>query len=130
VGALYLEKKAQSADEILAASQSHKLLKLRFLRDVGAKDMRKAWSEGFEKNCSGIACQSMKADVDTLNAAMEDCKEGQTLQFQLTPEAVVVWHEGVRKVEVKKAGFSDQVLAIFIGKNPPNEALRDGLLGK
>lgn len=130
VGALYLEKKSSSASDILAASGAHRVLKLRFLRDVGAKDMQKAWSEGFAKNCSGEACQTMKADVDTLNAAMVDCKEGQTLQFHLTPEGVLVSHEGMRKVEVKKAGFSDQVLAIFIGKNPPNEGLREGLLGK
>lgn len=129
VGALYLEKKSTAAEEIIT-SPGTKVLKLRFLRDVGVKDIRKAWKDGLEKNCGGDACKSFLAEIDALNALMDDFKEGQTLQFVFTPEAVAVSHDSAKKGEVRKPGFSNQVLAIFIGKNPPNEALREGLLGK
>jgi len=128
VGGLYLENKEASPETILA-SQSPKVIKLHFLRDVGSKDIRKAWSEGFDKNCTPEGCKTMRADIEALNAFMPECKEGDVVEFGFTSEGVALSLNGTRKGEVKKAGFSREILAIFLGKNPPNEALKEGLLG-
>ena len=49
VGALYLVKTSSDATAILGANAPKEVV-LQFLRNVGADDLRKGWSEGFEKN--------------------------------------------------------------------------------
>src|SRR4051812_8029123 len=44
VAALYLERRSDNSDTILHSPET-KLLDIRFLRDVDAKDARKAWKE-------------------------------------------------------------------------------------
>jgi hypothetical protein len=50
VAGLYLEHRINDPVAILHSSDM-KLLDIRFLRDVDAEDARKAWQDGFEKNC-------------------------------------------------------------------------------
>ena len=50
VAGLYLERRSGDPNAIIH-SQQRKLLDIRFLRDVGAEDARKAWRESFEQNC-------------------------------------------------------------------------------
>jgi hypothetical protein len=50
VAGLYLERRSDNTDAILHSPET-KLLDIRFLRDVDAKDARKAWHESFEQNC-------------------------------------------------------------------------------
>ena len=47
---LYLERRSGDPNTIIH-SQQRKLLDIRFLRDVGAEDARKAWRESLEQNC-------------------------------------------------------------------------------
>jgi hypothetical protein len=49
VAGLYLERRNGDANTILH-SRERKLLDIRFLRDVGAEDARKAWRESFQQN--------------------------------------------------------------------------------
>src|ERR1700684_2764556 len=50
VAGLYLERRSADSETILR-SPERKLLDIRFLRDVGAEDARKAWQVGLEQNC-------------------------------------------------------------------------------
>jgi hypothetical protein len=49
VAALYVAKVSTDANAILGSNTPSELI-LQFVRNVGADDLRKAWSEGFEKN--------------------------------------------------------------------------------
>src|SRR4051812_29433753 len=51
VGALYLAKKTQSAEEILN-SKEERVVKLSFVRRVDGKDLAEAFVDGFVKNCA------------------------------------------------------------------------------
>src|ERR1019366_9884590 len=50
VAGLYLERRSDNPDTIIHSTE-RKLLDIRFLRDVGAEDARRAWQDGFEQNC-------------------------------------------------------------------------------
>src|SRR5438067_13785941 len=49
VAALYVTKTSTDANALLGANTPSELI-LQFVRNVGADDLRKGWSEGFEKN--------------------------------------------------------------------------------
>ena len=49
VAALYVAKTSSDPNALLGSSAPSELI-LQFVRNVGADDLRKGWSEGFEKN--------------------------------------------------------------------------------
>ncbi len=128
VAGLYLEKKNADAGEILA-SEGVRKIELRFVRNVGRDDIVKAWTEGFEKN-AGAALPSLKDRLETLNRAMPDLREKDVLAFSSIPErGVVVEVNGNGAATIPGADFAKVLFSIWLGPNPPNTALREGLLG-
>jgi hypothetical protein len=102
---------------------------LRFVRDVDASDIRDAFDEGFEKNAGGKLV-SLRPRLDALNAHMVDFKKGQYLAFTNDPpKGVAVDVNGTAGSAIEGADFAAALLAVWIGKEPPNEDLKTGLLG-
>ena len=127
--ALYLESKSQDADAILA-SNGPKNLEMVFMRDVEAKDVSKAWTEGFEKNCE-TNCEALKPSLEKLKASMNmDMKKGDVMAISFLPEKVELLLKGKVAGSVESREFSKTLLRIWLGKNPPNDSLKEGLLGK
>lgn len=128
VAGLYVEEK--STDPVtLLSSRGEKLLKLHFLRDVDAEKIREAWIEGYKANCLD-RCEETATDVETLNGWMRDMKDGDTLEFSFTDNTLTVTVNGENKGSISTPAFAQNILAIFLGKNPPNNDLKEGLLGK
>jgi hypothetical protein len=128
VAGLYLEKKSASADEILATDALRRI-ELRFVRNVGRDDIVKAWTEGFEKNAGG-SLPSLKDRLESLNRAMPELREGDLLAFSSIPErGTVVEVNGKASATIPGADFAKVLFSIWLGPNPPNTALREGLLG-
>ena len=85
VAALYVAKPSNDPNVLLASNTPTELI-LQFVRNVGADDLRKGWSEGFEKN-SKDQLPALKDRIATLNGWMADVKTGQRLTFIHTPGA-------------------------------------------
>ena len=66
--------------ERLLGSNTPSELILQFVRNVGADDLRKGWSEGFEKN-SKDQLPALKERIAMLNGWMADVKTGERLTF-------------------------------------------------
>lgn len=128
VGALYLPQASKDADAILKA-HAPKRLELHFVRDVGGDDLSKGWDEGFENN-AGSELAKLKPRIDAFKAMMTDVKKGDTLSLQHKPgTGVEVAVKGAAKGTIKGDDFARALFAIWLGRNPPNEALKAGLLG-
>jgi hypothetical protein len=128
VAGLYLPQKSGDAGKIIGASQPWQLV-LRFVRDVDASDIRDAWEEGFEKN-AGDKLATLQPRIKTLNARMVDFKEGQYLSFTDDPaKGVAVDVNGASGAAIEGADFAAALLSIWLGREPPNEDLKSGLLG-
>jgi hypothetical protein len=128
VAGLYLENKSRNADEILG-SDSARRIELRFVRNVGRKDITKAWTEGFEKN-AGASLPALESRIETLNQAMPDLRDGDTLAFSAVPgKGVVVEVNGHSATTIPGSDFARALFAIWLGASPPNTALKEGLLG-
>jgi hypothetical protein len=128
VAGLYLPQKSRDAAGILRSDGRWRLV-LRFVRDVGAGDIRDAFQEGFEK-AAGDKLAALGARIEALKARMVDFKTGQSLSFTHDPAAgVLVDVNGAAGPSIEGADFATALLAIWLGAKPPNEDLKTGLLG-
>jgi Chalcone isomerase-like len=127
VGGLYLEKPGHDADAIVRSKEQKRLV-LHFLMDVDQGKIRDAWDEGLAKNCIAD-CKAFAFEMKMLNGWMANMRNNDELIFALSADSVSVTVSGVEKGTIRKDGFPQQFLAIFVGPNPPNKGLKDGLLG-
>lgn len=128
VAALYVAKTSSDPAAILGSGTPTELI-LQFVREVGADDLRKGWSEGFEKN-SKDQLPALKERIATLNGWMSDVKSGQRLTFVLKPGAgVQVDVNGMVKGAIKGDDFAKAFLSIWLGADPPNPEIKAGMLG-
>jgi hypothetical protein len=128
VASLYLPAKTGDAAKILAADQPWKLI-LSFVRGVGASDMRDAFDEGFAKT-AGDKAAALEDRIKTLKDAMTDYDEGHILAFAYDPTSgTQVDINGKAGPLIPGGDFAASLLAIWIGKDPPNPDIKTGLLG-
>jgi len=127
VAALYVTKTSGDSAAILGGN-APRVMVLHFVRDVGADDIRKGWTEGFEKNAKG-ELPALKDRIATFNGWMSDLKTGQRLTFRYVPGVGVdVDVAGAAKGTIKGEDFARALFAIWLG-DPPNPELKAGLLG-
>lgn len=127
IGALYLAERSADPEAILNSPAPKKLV-LHFLRNVGSGDLTEAWDEGFEKNAAR-EIPVLKERIEKIKSFTKDMKTGQELAFTYKPGAGIETDiDGVVMGTVEGDDFSRAFLSIWLGANPPNQSLKDGLL--
>jgi len=124
---LYLQSPSGDG-EAIANSDQPKSIEMVFMREVSAKQMADAFQEGFEKNCLAD-CAKLKPDISKLQGLMKDMKKGDTMAYHFLTDGVEVMIRGQKAGTVGDKAFSHQLIRCWIGKNPPNSGLKEGLLG-
>jgi hypothetical protein len=127
VAGLYLQALSQDANQILNSNQIKKV-DLHFVHDVSASKLSNAWNESFEKNCK-VNCDSLKPTLLKLNSLMEDVQSGDNLGLTFFPNHVEVSIKNKPGTQLEGAEFSKILLASWLGQNPPNSELKEGMLG-
>ena len=127
VAGLYLEQRSGEPNTILRSRQ-RKLLDIRFLRDVGAEDARKAWQDGFEQNCRA-PCYLDPHDMQRFLAAVPTMQRGDESTLLFTSQGVYVSINGRLMGDIRDRHFAELMLATFIGAVPPTPRLKRELLG-
>jgi hypothetical protein len=126
-GGLYLENGMHDGDAI-ANSDQVKAIQMVFMRDVSAKQMGDAFQEGFDKNCVAD-CARLKPDVGKLQGVLKDMKKGEAMDFHFLADGVEVMVRGQKVGSIGDKAFSRQLIRCWIGKNPLDAGLKQGLLG-
>ncbi len=124
---LYLAQKSNDPATILA-SQWPMQLQMEFFRSVSAKDVREAWDKSFKENC-GEKCKAFEGSIGELKKLMKDMQTKERMTYTFQESGVEVAFDGKKAGEVAGADFSRFLLSTWLGKNPPNESLKTGLLG-
>jgi hypothetical protein len=127
IAGLYVADRSGDPQAILQ-SPAPKRLVLHFLRNVGSSDLTEAWDDGFEKNAADQV-PALKERIEKIKSFTKDMKTGQKLTFTYKPGAgIVVDIDGAVMGTVEGDDFSKAFLSIWLGPNPPNQKLKDGLL--
>ncbi len=124
---LYLEDPSLDAQAILSADQVRRV-HLVMLRDVDKKTMADALSEGIARN-SKDKLPALQAGINTLTSSFADSKSGDNVIFTYIPGKGLVG-SGKVNFTVEGKDFADALFAVWLGKDPVDGGLKDGLLGK
>jgi hypothetical protein len=129
VGGLYLEEGSSDPKQILDSEQI-KHLDMHFIyKKVDRKKITKAWVEGLEANAKSDF-DALREPLEKLNGWMEEMIKGDSMSFTARPGAgleVVV--KGELKGVIDDETFAREFWSIFLGPEPPNEGLKQGMLG-
>ncbi len=124
---LYLESKSSDPRAIIESSEN-KRIAMHFVHDVTAEKLRGGWTDGFEDNTGDVA--GIKDEIAKFNASMRDVKSGDSIVLDFSGDKVDVLINDARIDSVSGKTFQQAVLAIWLGPKPPNEALKQGILGR
>ncbi|RMG39465.1 MAG: hypothetical protein D6719_13280 [Candidatus Dadabacteria bacterium] len=126
--ALYLEKKSHNPEEIINSKETKRLV-MKFVRSVSKKRLQSGWRDGFRKNAEDYF--AIEQQIKAFNQMMPDVSDGDTIVLTWTNgDTVTVTINGKKTGEIKNSNFARAIMAIWLGKNPPNQDLKEGLLGK
>lgn len=130
VGALYLQEKTSSADQVIGAAGPSRM-EMHFVHDAPAEKIIAAWNEGFEDNNSAEEYKAVKERITAFNEFFgADVKEGDVMVFDMVPgEGTTVSINGEVKGVIEGDDFAKALRAIWVGRNPPTKNLKKGLLG-
>jgi hypothetical protein len=124
-GGLYLEQKTKDP-AIFLATTAPKQIVMHFVRDVDAKKLRDAFTEGMEAANKNHA--SFKAPMDKFNSNIVDVVKNDLIIITFTNDGVSLNIKGKQAEKIAGAEFSHALLNIWF-TNPRDENLRNGLLG-
>jgi hypothetical protein len=128
VSGLYLERRATEGEQI-ARSEQWKQMRLEFLRDVEREDMVANLEAGF-RNGAGADYGKLAGRFEQLKRALPRLKRGDAFFVTYRPGAGLEVRHGQRVLlTVPGADFARAIFLIWLGKKPPNESLKTGLLG-
>jgi hypothetical protein len=124
---LYLENKSSDPQAIMDSGENKRIL-MHFLHKVSADELSGGWSEGFEDNTGDIS--GIKDQIAKFNASMRDVKTGDSIVLDFSGSKVDVLINDKQIDSVEGEAFLKALLAIWLGPKPPNEPLKQGILGK
>lgn len=124
---LYLESKNSNPQNIIE-STGNKRIAMKFVHEVSADKLRGGWSEGFEDNNTDLA--SVKDEIAKFNASMRDVKSGDSIMLDFSGDTVDVLVNDNKVDSIVGSEFQKALLAIWLGPKPPNDELKEGILGQ
>lgn len=132
VGALYLEQKTADAQAAISGT-GPKRMALHILRGLSATQLSDALEDGLKNNHDAAALAKLESRVKQLRAifdAEKTAKPGDVIFIDCLPGAGArVTVNGGIKGTIAGDDFSRALLRIWLGDNPADDGLRQGLLG-
>ncbi len=132
VGSLYLTTPSHDADEVIGQSGPFRV-QMDFLYDeVSGEKLVAAWQEGFEKNQSADSLTKLDARIKQFNALFaESAVKGDRILIDYAPSngTHVIKNDKLLGT-IEGDDFRKAVLAIWLGQEPADEDLKEGMLGK
>ena len=127
--ALYLKAKSPK-EAVIFADRSPKVLKMIFLREIGAEDIGRAWDQSFADNCDPDECARYAQEIAKLKTLMPSVKEGDEMVYEFSEGKARVFFKGQLSGEISGQPFAMRLLSTWIGKAPPTDALKRALLSQ
>lgn len=127
VAALYLERRATSESSILDGSQKT-LFEMNVRYPVSRDDHRASWAYALDRSCAPH-CAAIAAPRARFLALIDAVAAGDRLSFYCPPGRVVVSANGSIIANIEDLAFHRVMLQSWLGRSPPTEELKRGLLG-
>lgn len=127
VAGLYLQQRDSSGEDILGnADPKYILIELK--RSVSRDDIVEAWEDGLTLNVENPESYILR--LNAVTEPMDDVLAGERVGILFEKDRVEMEIPGNKKFTVDGENFGNVLLSIWLGKNPPNRSLKNGLLGE
>lgn len=129
VGALYLTRKASTAEKALSGPNPKRLTMTFLYDEVSREKLVDGWNSGFEKNRSKADMEKFKGRLEQFNAMFADARKGEQYTFDFLEDgSTAVIFNGKRVGKVEGADFQRALLEVWLGKHPAHEGLKKSML--
>jgi len=130
VGALYLPTKMSTVDAILSSSGANRV-SMHFLYDEVSKEkLVDGWNDGFENNSTEEEMAALRTRLDAFNAMFRTVHENDVIQFDYIPDiGTSVYVNNEKKGTIEGADFNKALLKVWLGEEPADDDLKEGMLG-
>lgn len=128
VAGMYLEEKSSDPAVILTKDQARRV-DMSMLRDLEKGKIVEAIKAGFEKN-NADKMPALKERLEKFVSVIPDLKEGQVLTLSYLPGKGTSVKGPGADVNVEGKDFADALFSVWLGKNPVDDDLKSGMLGK
>lgn len=130
VAGLYLTEKSKDADKIISANSSMAIRICIISGLITSDKMIEAVEEGFKKSTGGKQAD-YKERIDKFKKAFsEEIKKGDVFDIVYASEKISIYKNGTSKTEIDGLDFKKAVLGIWLGKEPADSDLKEGMLGE
>lgn len=123
---LFVTSRSSKAEDVLE-DKKPKQLEMVFLRDVDEDKVVSTWRESLSANVEKP--EEWLPGLAELTTGIGEVSEGEKLTLSLSADSAKLETSKGFSREVKKPGFSNALLKIWLGPRPPDEELKRGLLG-
>lgn len=132
VGSLYLATPSHDAVEVIAQPGPFRVQMDIIYDEIAGEKLIAAWQEGFEKNQSPDSLVKLDARIKEFNALFtESAVKGDRILIDYVPsKGTQVTKNDKLLGTIKGEDFKKAVLAIWLGDEPADEELKEGMLGK
>jgi hypothetical protein len=130
VGALYLPARTRGAETILRGT-GPVAMHMHFLHsEVSKEKLVSAWKEGFEANLDAAERDRLGARIERFNGLFRTVRKGEVIRLDYLPGAgtTVSINNETRGV-IEGEDFMQAWLRIWLGREPADAGLKQGLLG-
>lgn len=130
LGALYLPGLNDSAQSIVKADKPMNIRLFIMSSLIDGDKMSEATLEGFENSTEGNM-EPIQSEIDSLITAFRDAvEENDVFDLQYIPgQGVSVIRNGELKTVVPGLAFKQALFGIWLGEDPAQNSLKDGMLG-
>lgn len=127
---LYVESTSQESSALVQSDQV-KRVRMKMLRDLDKKSVTDAITEGFKKN-AGDRMAALQERLNAFNAVIPDLKKGDELVLTYVPGKGTSIEESRsgKSHSVEGKDFSEALFSVWLGREPVDGGLKNGLLGK
>jgi len=131
VGALYLPSTGQSLKTILGSDQPARI-EMHFLYDeVEAEKLESAWREGFGDNNDREVLDTIEPQLEDFVGMFPTAVAGDTFAMEYLPgQGTRVTINGEAAGTVAGEVFFNALLGVFLGPEPADDDLKEGMLGQ
>jgi len=130
VGALYLPERAGDAGAILDGRGAWRVDMHFVYSEVSASRLADAWREGFADNNPPTAEEAVQDRLGRFVALHPKAVEGDVFSYEYVPDTGTrVSVNGQTRGTIEGADFARALLAVWLGPEPPDTDLKEGMLG-
>jgi hypothetical protein len=132
IGALYLPRKATTAQTILDKDEPRRM-NLTLQRDIDYRQLLEAVRAGFAENNSQAELNAIKPQMDQFAkvfASIGEAKAGQVIGIEYTPDSGTrIEVDGKSQGTIAGLPFNRALMRVWLGDNPVQDSLKRALLG-